>query len=204
MDEGTVVSGTRGQWCPEGHLDQGGDLGHLPQEGAGENLPDLLLLPVALEIRSVHTGRWTEKGAGAGRVPSAFLLRGLVGLFTAPCCSPLNLLWPALLGTADGVSALGCEAPPGGLPCRSPGWAPRAGLGVGEKVGLDSSESSSCSRKCPLRTGKQGSVEWEPRFLPGVGPLCSGPCCRGGRDGAGGQEQAGLAEPWGQSGASLR
>ena len=77
-------------------------------------------------------------------------------------------------------------------------------VGVGEKVGLDSTESSSCSRKCPVRTGRQGSVEWEPPFPPGVGPVCSGPCCSEGLGGAGGQEQAGPAEPWGQSGASLR
>lgn len=31
--KGPVVSGTRGQWCPEGHYDQGGDLGHLPRKG---------------------------------------------------------------------------------------------------------------------------------------------------------------------------
>lgn len=146
-DEGTVVSGTRGQWCREGRLDQGSDLGDLPQGRDWETLPDHLLLHAALEILcNVCTGRRLKRWVGQ---------EGLARFFTPPCCSHLNLLWPALLGTTDRVSALGCEPPPGGLPCSSPDWAPRAGLGMGEKVGLDSSESSSCSQKCPLRTGKQ-------------------------------------------------
>ena len=146
-DEGMVVSGT-GQWCWAGRLDQGSDLGDLPQGRGRETLPDLFLLHTALEIlRNVCTGRQLKRWVGQ---------EGLARFFSPPCCSYLNLLWPALLGTTDRVSALGCEPPPGGLPCSSPGWALRAGLGVGEKVGLDSSESSSCSQKCPLRTGKQG------------------------------------------------
>lgn len=188
-DEGTVVSGTRGQWCREGCLDQGSDLGDLPQGRGWETLPDFLLHAALETLRKVCTGR---------RLKRWVRQEGLARLFTPPCCSHLNLLWPALLGTTDQVSALGCEPPPGGLPCSSPGWAPRTGLGVGEKVGLDSSESGSCSQKCPLRTGKQGGVEWEPPFQPAVGPLCSGPCCREGWGGAGRREQAGRAEPWGR------
>ena len=82
-DERTVVSGT-GQWCWEGHLDRGSDLGDLPQGRGRETLPDLFLLHAALEILcNVCTGRQLKRWVGQ---------EGLARFFTPLCCSYLNLL----------------------------------------------------------------------------------------------------------------
>lgn len=131
--------------------------GHRTPRGGGENVPDLFSLPAALKaLDNVHAGsllaaqQGREGGGGSGgaRILAQWSMQfrklGLcplavwsAGLFTFLCCSPHpNLCWPALWGIQPArVSALGCEFPPGGLTIHSPGWAPRADLGLGAEGG---------------------------------------------------------------------
>ena len=119
--------------------------------GGGE-VPDLFSLPAALKaLDNVHAGsllaaqQGREGGGGSGGARilasgqcslgswgSARLLRGLLD-FSLSCAALLIRTFTGRLCGVQlaGVSALGCEFPPGGLTIHSPGWAPRADLGLG-------------------------------------------------------------------------
>lgn len=88
------------------------------------------------EVGQEEQGSWPSGQCSLGSWGSARLLCGLLD-FSLSCAALLIRTFAGRLCRVQParVSALGCEFPPGGLTIHSPGWAPRADLGLGAEGG---------------------------------------------------------------------